>query len=98
MAIEKNVIVAPKANQEYLATIKYLKEEWTIREIEKFEQKFVKATSLLKTNSESFPISKKNMRKYVLDKNNVIFYRIKKDIVEIVSIWSAKQSPKKLKL
>ena len=93
----KEVVVTERARQEYLAVIKYLSEEWTVKEIEKFEQKFLKAVSFLESNPKAFPISQKNIRKYVLDKNNIIFYRIKKEIIEIVSVWTTKKSPKKLK-
>ena len=94
----KKVVVTTRAQQEYLAVINYLFDEWTVKEIEKFEKKFLKAVSLLESNPNAFPISKRNIRKYVVDKNNIIYYRIKKDTIEILSVWAAKKNPKKLKV
>ena len=92
------VVLTERARQEYLAVIRYLSDVWTVKEIEKFEQKFLKAVSFLESNPQTFPISPKNTRKYVLDKNNTIFYRIKRNNIEIIAIWASKKNPRKLKI
>ena len=94
----KEVVVTERARIEYLAVVKYLSEAWTVKEIEKFEQKFLKAVSIIKTNPKTFVVTRKNIRKYVLDKNNIIYFRIRIDTVEIISVWATRKNPKKLRL
>lgn len=93
------VIISPRARADYFNIISYLKEEWSIKEIKKFDQKFDKAVTQIASNPLSFEAFRnKDIRRFVLDKHNTIFYKIKKDIVEIIAIWSNKRNPKKLKL
>ena len=94
----KEVVITERAGQEYLAVIKYLNDFWTIKEIEKFEQKLLKAISIIEKHPEAFAVSKNNIRKCVFDKNNIIYYRIKISTIEILSVWAVRKNPKKLNL
>lgn len=93
------VIISPRARADYFNIIEYLQEKWTAKEIKKFDQKFDKAIVQIALNPLSFEAYKnKDIRRFVMDKHNTIFYRLKKDVIEVITIWSNKRNPKKLKV
>ncbi|MCP9199680.1 type II toxin-antitoxin system RelE/ParE family toxin [Gramella sp. GC03-9] len=80
-------------------TLNYLKENWTERELKKFSRELDHSIELLSRNPRIFPLSsqKNNIRRVVILKFNTLYYRIKNDSVEILSFFSNRQDPGKLK-
>ena len=81
-------------------TLDYLKAYWTQTDIINFIIKLEDTLLLLSQNPKLFPESKvkKNVRRVIVAKHNTLYYRIKKDAVEIISLFSHRQSKKKRRL
>ena len=80
--------------------IDYLSDNWTYRELQKFAQKLDKRLIIIASNPSIFPQTskRKNVRKSVLTKHTVIYYKQEKDGVIILTLFDPRQNPKKLKI
>lgn len=87
------------AISELQETIKYLKINWTERELRNFASKLDHTIELISKAPEIFPasLSKKDIRKAVVEKHNSLYYRINNDSIEIVSLFSSRKNPNKRK-
>ncbi|MFL0064891.1 type II toxin-antitoxin system RelE/ParE family toxin [Tenacibaculum maritimum] len=87
------------AISELKETIEYLETNWTEKELRKFTAKLDHTIELISKMPEIFPesIEKKNIRKAVVEKHNNLYYRINKNTVEIVSLFSSRKNPNKKK-
>ena len=94
------VLWTDHAISELKETIEYLENKWTERELRTFSAKLDHTIELISKSPEIFPISfeKKNIRKAVVEKNNNIYYRINKNSIEIISLFSNRKNPKKKKI
>lgn len=81
-------------------TIKYLEENWTERELKNFSQELDHTIELISKSPELFQVSKKkkNVRRAVVAKFNNLYYRQKNDSIEILSFFSNRQNPDKIKI
>lgn len=88
------------AISELKETIEYLESKWTERELRTFSAKLDHTIELISKSPEIFPVSfeKKNIRKAVVEKHNNLYYRINKNSIEIVSLFSNRKNPNKKKL
>ncbi len=79
---------------------KYLEENWTEKEISTFINKLFKRLNLISFFPKLFSKSrlKKNVRRSVLTKQVIIYYSIKNNVVEIITLFDSRQHPSKLKL
>ena len=80
--------------------IDYLTEAWTPREIQNFSRRLDKRLNLISHNPHLFPqtIRRKNVRKSVLTKHTVIYYKTENKIVTIVTLFDPRKNPKRLHL
>ena len=94
------IIWMPRAKTDLNNILDYLNDNWSKREAEKFVIKVSKAIEQIKMSPETFPVvrKKKNIHKFLLVKQNTIYYRIQKNEIELLTIWDTRQNPKKLKL
>tara|TARA_R100000935_G_C2815848_1_gene157283 strand:- start:835 stop:1137 length:303 start_codon:yes stop_codon:yes gene_type:complete len=81
-------------------TIAYLEENWTERELKNFSQELDHTIELISKNPELFQISKKkkNVRRAVVARFNNLYYRLNEDSIEILSFFSNRQDPDKIKI
>ncbi len=81
-------------------TIVYLEENWTERELKNFSQELDHTIELISKNPELFQISKKkkNVRRAVVARFNNLYYRLNEDSIEILSFFSNRQDPDKIKI
>ncbi len=87
------------ALQELQATITYLEENWTEKEIRNFAAKLDNTLQLIKSNPELFPNSDYiHIRRAVVTKHNIIYYSINERHIEIISLFSTQQNSSKRKL
>ncbi len=88
------------ALSELKQTITYLKENWSEKEIKNFAEILEEIIDLIERNPKLFPIfyKKKNVRRAVVEKHNNLYYLINKDTIEILSLFSNRQNPKKIKI
>lgn len=80
-------------------TVKYLEENWTEKELIQFANAVDNTVEIISRHPEIYPVSnkKRKIRKAVVDKNNIIYYRVVKDSIQILSVFGTKQDPAKRK-
>ncbi|WP_179320733.1 type II toxin-antitoxin system RelE/ParE family toxin [Winogradskyella helgolandensis] len=85
------------AISELKESIEYLENKWTERELRTFSAKLDHTIELISKSPEIFPVSldKINIRKAVVEKHNNLYYRINKNSIEIVSLFSNRKNPNK---
>ncbi len=88
------------ALEELEATYVYLETNFTYTELNFLSKEIEKITCLISKNPKLFPASefKNGIRKVVVVKFNTMYYRVKNDTIEILSFFSNRQSPTKIKL
>ena len=87
-----------RALAELQSIIDYLNENWTKKEIQDFIRKLDKRLNIISINPNLFPrtIKRKNVRKSVLTKHVVIYYKTEGNFVTIVTLFDSRQNPEKL--
>jgi len=94
------IIWTPTARRTYFLTLEYLDETWTKREIQKFVDKVENVLNQIQDDPYMFEASKKkqNVRKGLITKKNILYYRIKprKQVIELITFWDSRQNPKNL--
>ena len=95
----KPVVISPQAKEDIQNILLYLKEHWTQKSIEEFLQKLEIFYSVISLNPRLFGYYNKreNIRNYALTKQNIIYYRNRKSVIEIITVFDGRQNPKKLK-
>jgi len=80
--------------------IAYLTENWTQREIRNFARRLDKRLDLISVYPNLFPrtTKRKNLRRSVLTKHTVIYYKTVHNVVTIVTLFDPRQNPKSLEL
>ena len=87
------------ALEELSETVEYLKREFSQKEIDILGDEIERISSITSQNPNIFPNSDRlKTRKAVILKFNTLYYRIMNDKIEIVSFFSNRQSPDKMKL
>ncbi len=96
--MSKEIIWSPLSESDIESILDYLQENWD----EKVVQEFLELTSSLlekiSINPRLFPVIYKNekIRKCVLTKHNTLYYRDRKDSIDVLRIFDNRQDPKKL--
>ncbi len=95
-----NIYWTDNALAELEITFEYLETNFTLTELNFLAKEIDKIISLISVNPKLFPESeiKKGIRKVVIAKYNTMYYRLNKKSIEIISFFSNRQSPTKLKL
>ena len=80
--------------------IEFLEENWTEKEISQFAENLDHTIELISKNPKIFPASHKKpkIRKAVVDKNNVLYYRYEKQTVELLTLFATKRDPHQRKI
>ncbi len=80
--------------------IDYLEKQWTEKEIKKFIKILDNRLELIKTNPKLFPqtYKRKNVRKSVLTKQIVLYYKTENETIIILTLFDTRQNPQKLKI
>ena len=87
------------ALEELSETVGYLKREFSQKETDILGDEIERISSITSQNPNIFPNSDRlKTRKAVILKFNTLYYRIMNDKIEIVSFFSNRQSPDKMKL
>ena len=89
-----------RATEEYNQLVIYLYSEWgetiTTKVIQEIDHTIVR----IKNSPEQFPVFRKerNIRRCVASPQTSIYFRVNKDVIEIMSVFDNRQNPKKRKL
>ena len=79
-------------------TIEYLEENCTDKELGNLSLELEHTVELISKTPEIFQASKRNTRRAIVAKYNSLYYRINDDSIEIISFFSNRQDPGKIKL
>ncbi len=87
------------AIETYITNIEFLEVNWTQKEVLKFIN-IVKRRILLLASSPNLAVvtnKRKNVRKSVINRRVVLFYRVKpiKKEIELIRFWGTRQNPSK---
>jgi hypothetical protein len=81
--------------------VKYLREEWTEKEVDDFLNKVDDIIATIETNPKLFRASSKrpNIHLAIIKRKTLLVYQVRphKKQIALLLFWNAKQNPKKLK-
>ncbi len=81
------IVWSKETLENYLKVLDYLLENWTIKEIERFENNFDELIERLKSHKEICPKSKLlNFRKCKIDENNSLIYQEVNHTIFLITI------------
>lgn len=87
------VVWSDEVLQNYFRVLDYLLENWSVREIEIFENKFDDLITRIQNHIEICPKSLLlNYRKYLIDKNNSLIYEELNHVIFLIAIIDNKSS------
>ncbi|HEY1025340.1 MAG TPA: type II toxin-antitoxin system RelE/ParE family toxin [Sphingobacteriaceae bacterium] len=88
---------SPIARNTYIQILEYLDERWTTRELKAFIDRTEEVINNICGNPLLYPYSKESdTHKCVLVKQVSLFYRIRRDTIELLVFWDNRQDPTKL--
>ncbi|HJP63757.1 MAG TPA: type II toxin-antitoxin system RelE/ParE family toxin [Mucilaginibacter sp.] len=89
-----------RALEEYDGLLAYLYSEWGEEITLKIMLEVEKAVLRIQNSPEHFPVFQKrhNVRRCVMSPQTSIFFKVKKDHIEISTLFDNRQNPKKRKL
>lgn len=95
----KQIIWSPLSENDFISILDYLQNNWDNAVVKGFIDITTSSVYQISNNPRQFPLIYKNkkIRKCVLTKHNTLFYRDRKDSVDILRIFDNRQDPKKLK-
>ena len=76
----------------------YLNSNWTLKETQAFKSQLSKIITIIETSPKIFPKSLiiPNLRKAVVNKHTIVFYRSSKSGIDIVYLFNTKRDPKQI--
>jgi plasmid stabilization system protein ParE len=94
------ILWTQNAVEELKGIVGYLEENWTEKELRNFAHELDHTIELISKNPELFQASKvkKDIRRAVIAKYTNLYYKTSSDSVEILSLFSNRQSSDKLKI
>jgi len=97
--MHRALIWSPLAEKDFFNILVYLQEQWDKRVLENFIEITERLLSQIVINPNQFPLinKKRKIRKCVLTKHNTLFYKFRRQSIEILRIYDTRQDPKKLK-
>ena len=95
----KPVTISPQAKEDIKNILSYLSQNWNQKIVDEFLQKLEVFYFIISINPRIFGYynKRRNIRKYALTKQNIIYYRNRKNAVEIITIFDGRKHPSKLK-
>lgn len=97
--MSKPIIWSPLAENDFESILDYLQIHWENKVVSDFIVIVEGITGQIAANPTQFPLinKKKQVRKCVITKHNTLFYRNRKDYIDILRIFDTRQDPHKLK-
>jgi plasmid stabilization system protein ParE len=95
----KQVIWSPLSERDLNNILDYLLENWGSKVVTRFIDIVEDLTEQISLNPKQFPVIHKKLkvRKCVITKHNTLYYRDRRDYVDILRIFDNRQDPHKLK-
>lgn len=95
----KVVTISPQAKEDITNILSYLTLNWNQEVVDEFLQKLETFYFIVSVNPRLFGYfnKQKNIRKYAITRQNIIYYRNKRKEVQIITVFDGRQHPSKLK-
>ena len=94
-----DIVWTDLALEELESTVKYLKEKFSEKEVERLADEIERMLLIISQNPAIFSVSEKiNVRKAVILKFNSMFYRVTKNEIQILSFFSNRQDIGNIKI
>jgi plasmid stabilization system protein ParE len=95
----KDIIWSPLAEKDFVLILDYLSKHWNSKVIHNYIDEVDKLLKQISTNPHQFPLihKRRNIRKCVISKHNSIFYRVRRNGVDVLRIYDTRQEPFKAK-
>ena len=93
------IIWAPLSEKDFDSILQYLHSKCNDRAVNQFIEIVHKLVNQISINPKQFPIihKSKKVRKCVLTMHNTLFYRDRRECIDILRIYDTRQDPQKLK-
>ena len=99
MISKKEIRWSPRAEVEYINTIRYLKKKWTDREADRYAKRFNQRLRAIMLMPKAFPvIHYTGIRKCVINKQNILYYIEQENHIELVAFHDPRSNPADLEL
>lgn len=90
------VIWLPRAEKRFEQIIKYLEQHWSDKEVKAFVKRTNAVVGIISINPKAFRYSKyKRIYEAVVTKHNLLLYRTKHNIIELITFFDVRQNPNK---
>jgi plasmid stabilization system protein ParE len=95
----KKIVWSPLSQTDFEKVLDYLHESWNEQVALNFLADIEKILTQISKQPKQFPLVNKKMkvRKCVVSRHNSIFYREKRECLELIRIFDTRQTPSKLK-
>ena len=95
----KQIIWSPLSETDFTFILTYLQINWNYKVVQRFIEINDEILEQISINPKQFPLihKKKKVRKCVLTKHNTIYYRERKEFIDVLRIFDSRQDPKKLR-
>ena len=95
----KKIIISPEAKEDLKNILSFLTENWGDQVVQEFLQKLNTFYYIVSVNPRLFGYynKSKNIRKYLISRQNIIYYRIRNKEVQIITVFDTRQNPSKLR-
>ena len=95
----KSIIWSPLSENDFISILDYLQTNWNDKVLSDFIDLTEGIIGQIAANPTQFPVinKKKEVRKCVITKHNTLFYRDRKEHIDILRIFDTRQDPRKLK-
>ena len=95
----KLIIWSPLSEKDFASILDYLQTNWNDKVVSDFIEITEGVIGQIASNPTQFPVinKKKQVRKCVITKHNTLFYRDRKENIDILRIFDTRQDPYKLK-
>jgi len=96
--MEKKIKISKEAKKNTQRIISYLTNEWSEAVADKFIQRLENKLNYISLFPNSYPSFDKfnNVRKCVLSKQISLYYKIKNEEIEVLTLFDTRQDPDKL--
>lgn len=98
--MELKVTISKRAESNLKSITEYIELNWSIRAKNKFLENLLKKIDKLSKMAEMDEAldTKNSIRRCVVTRQTIMYYRVKKGEIEIITFQDARQDPKKRKL
>jgi plasmid stabilization system protein ParE len=90
-----HVSISHRAQDNLINILNYLEINWSERIKKAFSKRLIKLIRFISKDPYLFPISEfgQDVRKCMITKHNALYYRIKNNDIEIITIHDVRQNP-----